>query len=252
MTDQGEGDAYIESEPEQWGSTRPGSNRPRWLSAVTISAIVLGSLFGCCGIAGIGGLVAGRFMNPAFAQAQAKAQESPNMARVQAEMFERSAEFQQRIFPLSMTSSAIGLLHALGLIVAGVAAYGARAFGRRMLSVLCLVGIAVELVGGYVGLYVATEQNAIMAPMMDQMMQAATEHGVAEPNEEQRRAQDMARGFMSSAFQVGNVFSWAMIIGFFLVKTSYYVACALYLRRKDVVAFFEPKAAAGAALPNDG
>ena len=218
-----------------WDSTRPDSGRPKWLSAVTISAIVMGCMFGCCGIAGIGGLVVGRVMSPAAMQAPTR---DERIANIQKQYMERNAAFQARIFPLAMGSGLLALAHAVALAIAGVLAYRVRAIGRRMLATLCIAGIAIELVSGYIGVYVATEQNAVMGPLMEEMM---TETVKDQPNQsaQQKRALDLTRGFMAAAFKAGNVFSWLTVIGFFVVKSAYYLASALYLRRPEVAAYYE-------------
>jgi hypothetical protein len=38
---------------------------------------------------------------------------------------------------------------------------------------------------------------------------------------------------------ITSVFTWLTILGFLLVKASYYILCARYLRRPDVVGYFE-------------
>jgi hypothetical protein len=237
-----ENDEQAAQDPE-WSSTRPGSGRPKWLSAVSISAIVMGCLFGCCGLAGIGGLVAGSVMNPAALPPTAQDQ---HFEQFQRQYMERSAAFQRRTLPLSLTSSGLALVHAALLAVAGGLAYRANKLGRRLLAALCFAGIAVELVSGYVGLYVASEQNAVMAPLMDEMMKKSANAGPAQ-SEQQKRALETTRGFMAMAFKAGNVFSWLTVLGFFVVKSAYYLICALYLRRADVIAYFEPQAAPAAA-----
>ena len=223
------------AQPSDLGSTPPGIARPKWLSAVTISAIVIGCLFGCCGLAGIGGLVVGRAMDPAAMHAPTRDQ---RLAAIQKQYMERSAAFQARIFPMSMASGLLALAHAAALAAAGVLAYRVRSSGRRALATLSLAGIAIELVSGYVGLYVAVEQNAVMAPLMNDMMEQ-TVSGQPNQSVEQKRALDVTRGFMAGAFKAGTVFSWLTVIGFFVVKTAYYLACALYLRRREVVCYYE-------------
>ena len=224
-----------EAQSPEWESIRPGTGRPKWLSALTIAAIVLGSLFGCCGIAGIGSMVAGQAMNPAIMQ---QSQGNPQVDTVQKRYFERTAAFQKKIFPLSLTSGLLGLLHAFGLITAGVLAYRASELGRRLLVGLCFAGIAVELVSGYVGLYTANEQSAMMAPMMEELAQAP-QGADAQQDEQARRTMQASRGVMSMALKAGSVFGWLTIIGFFLVKSGFYIGCALYLRRAEVVQFFQ-------------
>jgi hypothetical protein len=215
------------------------SARPKGLSGFTISAMVVGSLFGCCGVTSLGGLVANRAISPAMLEASTQGMDE-DMARAQRKMMQRTNELQARVFPLSMTSGLVGLLHSLALVIAAVAAQNARPSGRRMLELVCLIGLGVELINGGFGLYVAREQSGISEEMIKATFAQGADRGVAgAPDADQQRAQETARSFGAGAAKIGSILGIAMLVGFFVLKTGFYIACALYMRRKDVIAFFE-------------
>jgi hypothetical protein len=192
--------------------------------------MVLGGMFGCCGVTTLGGQVMNRAMNPMMAQLGANDPKNPEAAA----FMKRSAELQARIFPFALTTGVLGLLHSIALLVAGIMAQNGRASGRGLLALVCLVGIGVELINGGVGLYVSSETNAIAENVMK-----ATFAGRAHPTPDQKQAQEMGQKFASGAARAGSILGMLMIVFFFAIKTAYYVVTARYLQRKDVVDFFE-------------
>lgn len=60
---------------------------------------------------------------------------------------------------------------------------------------------------------------------------------------QQRAMDDQSRELMTKfgtgAARVGSVLGVLMVLGFFAVKVAYYTCAVLYLRRKDVIDYFE-------------
>jgi hypothetical protein len=205
--------------------------------------MVLGGLFGCCGVASLGGQVMNRAVNPLMEQMTANAPQNEELRR----FTERNAALQARIFPLALTSGLLALLHSLALVVGGIMAYSGRASGRSVLVAVCAAGVAVELINGGLGLYLTRETNAMTAEMMKATFANQPDAQGAEQTPEEKQAQELGQKFASGAARAGSIVGIAMVVTFFALKTAFYVATVLYLRRKDVVDFFEtPRAAASA------
>jgi hypothetical protein len=213
----------------------PADPRPKWLSLVTVSAIVAGCMFGCCGMWSVGGLFAQQAMP---ADLMDKAMGGGRAGEAQREYLKRSLELQQEMFPLALTSGTLALGHAGALLAGAILAYRRSAFGRRLLVATLFVGVAVELVTAYVGMSAAQRQNEALKPFMAQNLQAAGND--EESAETARQIGDMIAG-------VTSVFTWLTVLGFLVVKAAYYLACALYLRRSEVVRFYEEPAPAVAS-----
>jgi hypothetical protein len=201
--------------------------------------MVLGGLFGCCGVTTLGGQVMNRAMNPMMGKMMTGDPESP-AAR---EFMERTSAAQARIFPFALTTGLLALLHSIALVVAGIMAYNGRASGRGVLALVCLVGIGVELINGGISIYMTRETDALTAEAMKATFAAQP----AEPTPEQKQAHEMGQKFASGAARAGSILGMLMIVFIFAIKTGYYVATALYLRRKDVVDFFEAPRSTAAA-----
>jgi hypothetical protein len=216
----------------------PGA-KPKWLSALAITAMVLGGLFGCCGVTSLGGQVMNRAINPMMAQMTASDPQNPEVAA----FMERNAQLQARIFPFALTTGLLGLLHSIALLVAGIMTQNGRASGRGLLVLVCLVGIAVELINGGVSVYVSRETNA----MTEQMMKATFAAQRADPTPEDKQAQEMGQKFASGAARAGSILGIVMIVFFFAIKTAYYIVTARYLQRKDVLEYFETPRSTAAA-----
>ena len=109
--------------------TADAKSQPKWMNPIIVAAMVLGSLFGCCGITSVGGAAVGRDVSVATLEVQAQSAKDPAAA----EMIRRSAKlqkaFQDRTYPLSMTVAVIGLLQSLALGIAGSVA-GHAGFSR--------------------------------------------------------------------------------------------------------------------------
>jgi hypothetical protein len=205
--------------------------------------MVLGGLFGCCGITSLGGQVMNRAMNPMMQQLTASDPQNPAAN----EFMERNAAFQARIFPIALTTGLLGLLHAIALLTGGIMAYNGRASGRSLLALVCTIGIGVELVNGGLGLYLSRETNAMTEEMMKTTFAAGTPAAGTEQTEEQKQAQEMGQKFASGAARAGSILGIVMLVFFFVLKTGYYVLSVLYLRREDVVRFFEAPRSSAAA-----
>jgi len=193
--------------------------------------MVLGGLFGCCGITSLGGQVMNRAMNPLMEQMMAGDPQS-GAAR---EFMDRNAAVQARVFPYALTAGLLGLLHSIALVVAGIMAQNGRASGRGLLALVCMVGLGVELVSGGISIHVSRETSAATADMMNASFAAQP----GEQTPEQKQAQEMGQKFASGAARAGSILGIVMIAFFFAIKSVYYVLTVLYLRRRDVVDFFE-------------
>jgi hypothetical protein len=224
------------------GSALP--ERPRWLSIIAIASIVIGASFGCCNLLGLGSLAASKttssfMMKMADGSPQAKAQRTAMM---------RAQKLQERVMPLTLTAQITSLLHKLALLIAGVFAYRAHGFGRRLLLAMCLAGVLVETVDAWVGLYVAGEQaqmqESLMKDLFSQQAQQARQHtapGKPQPPQiDAKQMSGMFGGFMRIAM-------WIMIGGMALMKIVFYGISVLYLRNRDVVVFFDAADQAHAA-----
>jgi disulfide bond formation protein DsbB len=192
----------------------------------------------------VGGAVANRAMTPAMMDLGMAGDQNPQLVAAQRRVMERSAALQARLFPFTLASGALGILHSLALVLAGVMAHNGRASGRRMLVVVCLVGVGLELLSSGFGVYHASEQSALSEDMMKAAMVQPLS---AEPTPEQQEAQQMMQGFASGFARAGAVLGFVMVLAFFATKTGYYIASALYLRRPEVIRHFE--AAAPATTP---
>jgi hypothetical protein len=224
------------------------SVRPKRLSAVAISAIVFAGLFGSCNAVTIGGLVASRAIQPALMK-HANVEEmeaSSELERAQQKMMKRSQELQDRMFPISLSSSALGLVYALALGVVAIGLYKARPASRRLFVGLCAVGLGIEAARGYLDVTAMLEQNAAMAPLMEEMARASAQQAGSAQSPQQKEAAEMSGKFMSGAFAIGQVVGALMLVGFLLAKGAFLLGCALYARNRGVVAFFEARERAGA------
>lgn len=224
--------------------TGGGGNKPKWLNAITIMAMVLGSLFGCCGLATVGGAVANRAMTPAMMELGMAGGQNQDAVAAHRRVMERSAALQARLFPFALASGTLAILHSLALVLAGVMAHNGRASGRRLLVLVCLVGIGLELLSSAFGLYHAREQGALSEEMMKAaMVQPLT----ADPTPEQQEAQKIMQGFAAGAGRAGSILGFVMVLAFFATKTGYYIVSALYLRRPEVIRHFETASPAPAS-----
>ncbi|HKU38780.1 MAG TPA: hypothetical protein VJR89_11555 [Polyangiales bacterium] len=205
-------------------------SKPKWLNPLIVSAIVLGSLFGCCGITSVGGVVAGRAGTQAMMQMQNA--NDPASAELFRKVAEKQLAFQQRTLPLTLSVGVLGLLQSIVLVIAGILAYKRQAIGRRLLVAICAVGIGVEVITTGIGLYLARETSAFT----EEWMTAATAQTAPGTDE---KAREVAQKFGTGAARVGNVLGIVMLLGFFALKAGYYVFGTLYLRRKEVVDYFE-------------
>ena len=221
--------------------TADAKSQPKWLNPIIVAAMVLGSLFGCCGITSVGGAAVGRDVSVATLEVQAQSAKDPAAA----EMSRRSAKlqkaFQDRTYPLSMTVAVIGLLQSLALGIAGILASRRRPVGRRMLAAVCAIGIGVEVVAGGAALYLSTETSAFAQDMMKATFAAQSQQQAL--NEESR---EVVEKIGMGAARAGSVLGVIMVLGFFAVKVAYYVFSTLYLRRKEVIDYFEDARAATA------
>jgi hypothetical protein len=204
------------------------------LSAVAVSAIVVGSLFGCCGLTSITSLLANQQLSAAMQprMPDARAQQ------LQQKYTKRITELQAKSRPVMLTSELIALAHALALAGAGYLCYRVRRSGRSLLLALFVAGIGVEAVTGYLGLRAFRDQQTATAGMMTEMMDAAMQQGTKKTPPDPRLERSMHK-FAKGAQGIGTVIGWLSMIGFLTVKTIYFVACALYLRRPELVAYFE-------------
>jgi disulfide bond formation protein DsbB len=201
-------------------------------------AMVFGSLFGCCGVFSAGGALVNRVMAPAMMQLpDAAGGQEPEFVAAQRRIMERSFALQARIFPYVITSGVLTLLHSLALVIAGIMAHNGRASGRRVLVLVCLVGIGVELITGGIGLYHAGEQGKLSEEMMKAAMVLPSS---GEPTPEQKEAQQFMQSFAAGAGRASSILGWLMVIVFFATKVAYYVFSSIYLRRPEVVRHFEP------------
>jgi len=199
-----------------------GSTRPKWLSAVTISAIVAASLFGCCGLFTVGGLFAGQAMSAAMPKMSGDAE---------AQFLERTQAIQKEMFPLALSTGLLGLAHAGALLLGGILAYRRMPIGRRLLVAVFFAGVVVECLNGYVSALSAQKQSVAMETMVGGMMVSKGADDGDRPD-----PQAVANSFA----RLTSIASWIMVLGFLAVKSAYYIVCALYLRQPAVVAYFEP------------
>lgn len=221
------------------------SSKPKWLSAITVMAIVFGSLFGCCGVASVGGAMANKVMGPAMMQLPGAADgQEPDLVAAHRRIMERNMALQARAFPFVVASGVLTLLHSLALVLAGIMAHNGRASGRRLLVIVCTVGIGVELIAGGFGLYHASEQGKLSEDMMKAAMVVPT---AGEPTPEQREAQKTLQTFAAGMGRASSILGWVMVIVFFATKVAYYVFSSIYLRRPEVVQHFDGGAAPVAA-----
>jgi len=204
----------------------PG-DKPKWLSVITISAMVLGGLYGCCGMTSVGGLV----VNSAMQQMQ----QNPALDDAMRQVLQQQAALQARIFPFALTIALLGLLHSAALLFSGFMAYSRRRSGRKLLALVCMIGIGVEAVSGSVGLTVARETTRHTEAIMKSTL--AAQQAKQPPTSKQ--VEEMTGKIASGATQLGNIMGVLMLVVFFVIKTAYFVTCGLYLRRKEVVDYFE-------------
>jgi hypothetical protein len=111
---------------------------------------------------------------------------------------------------------------------------------------LCVVGVGIELARGYVGVTSMLEQNAVMAPLMEEMARATTDQAQASQNPQQKKAAEIGGKVMTGALAVGQVIGFVTLVGFLLMKVGFLVGCALYGGNEGVVRFFEARANPGA------
>jgi len=202
-------------------------DKPKWLGVITISAMVLGGLYGCCGMTSVGGL----FVNSAMQQMQ----QNPALDDAMRQVLSQQAALQARIFPFAMTIGLLGLVHSAALLFSGFMAYSRRQSGRKLLALVCMIGIGVEAVSGSVGLVVARETTRHTEAIM--MSTIAAQQAKHPPMNKQ--VEEMTQTIAGGATQVGNIMGVLMLIVFFVIKTAYFVTCGIYLRRKEVVDYFE-------------
>jgi hypothetical protein len=225
-------------EATQTPIAEPQLARPKWLSAVAVSAIVVGCLFGCCGLTSIAGLLA----NGQFATAMQPRMPDARMQQVQQRFAQRINEVQAKNRPVMLAGQLIALAHAVALAAAGYLCYRVRRSGRTLLLALFVAGIGVDVISGYLGLQAIRDQQSATAGMMSEMMDVTLHQGPKNAPRDPRIEQSM-RKFMAGAQGIGTVIGWLSMIGFFVVKAIYYIASALYLRRPELVAYFERAAA---------
>ena len=214
--------------------------KPKWLNPLIVSAIVIGSLFGCCGVTTVGGVAVSRSMPQVALQAQLKDAKDPAAADAFRQVADRQLAFQKRTFPLTLTAGLLGLLQSIALLVAGILAHQRQTFGRKLLAAVCVVGIGVELIGAGIGLYLSRETSAYTEDMMKATF-AAQQAQQPQLNEQVR---ETVEDFSAGAARVGSVLGVVMMLGFLVIKAGYYLASTLYLRRPEVIEYFEaPRAA---------
>ena len=226
------GEAQVNQAPEAVGTAEP---KPKWLSPVIIAAMVLGSLFGCCGITAVGGAVVGRKMPHATLEMQAKNAKDPAAAETIHRYDKMQMAFQERTFPLTMTVAVLGLLQSIALVISSILASRRQPIGRRMLAAVCAIGIGIELIGSGTAMYMRSETSAYTEGLMKAMLAADQSRQPALDEGSREAMQKLSTGVARASSVLGVI----MVLVFFCFKVAYYVSALLYLRRREVIDYFD-------------
>jgi hypothetical protein len=227
------GEAQVNQAPE--AVTADASRKPKWLNPVVVTAMVVGSLFGCCGITSVGGAIIGRNVPQATLEMQATNAKDPAVAETIQRYAATQKAFQERTFPLTMTIAVLGLFQSIALVISGVLANRLRPIGRRMLAGVCVVGIGIELIGACTALYLSSETSAYAENLMKATLAAKQRQQPALDESSRAVVEKIGAG----AARAGSVLGVIMVLGFFVLKVAYYVSSTLYLRRREVIDYFD-------------
>ncbi len=215
------------SSPEYVGST---TLRPGGITAVGVLVLILAGL----GLLGSGMGLAAPFLFKGFQQTViAEAEKNPDKPdlQFQAKLQKNAMELTERYQVPTMVSNGLILLLCLGLFVGAIMLLAGSAKGRALLAALLLVVIVCDAGKAILTYVMQKEQMATMNDGMSDMF----------------AGQDMPDEAQEVAVTVGKVASVAtliMTLGWFFVKAIFYLWSWTYLRKPEVVAWFQNKAAA--------
>ncbi|HWB08169.1 MAG TPA: hypothetical protein VG826_02905 [Pirellulales bacterium] len=208
--------------------TSTSASRPGGVTALCVLTIVLGVLGILTGLLAIGGLLFQGQMQSAIAGLQPDAE----VARVQREAAEQAEEMMQRHLVRNWIFVIVRLNVATAFLLGGIWSLGLKPAGRVTLLAAFGVGIFFELFQ----LWPTWEARELSAQMFERMAQA-----------QQRGQANPPPGFDATMKMMGQVIAtmqFAVTVGIFLAKSSFYGFGLWYLTRPRVATLFvRPKPA---------
>ena len=212
-------------------SPGPVSAKPSWLSFFRISAMLLGSTFGCCTLAFTTALVA----NPKHAEsAQYPVPQDEAQAKTFREFMTRSSALGAERAPIMLALLGLAIAQNLALLGAGLLAHIRRPRWRRVLLAVCCIGIGLEVVSSAAGAY--TVHRSGMAMIEAAKATPGLEHVQLPGPQLSGPAYGVQN--VSAAMHALSVFGSALMFAWLVAKLVYYGACVIYLRRGDVVKYY--------------
>lgn len=221
--------------------TRPGA-----LTALTVGAIVLGSITLLVALAQIASLaVQGpmqqaslRSMEPPTFPGQTPEQLERNtrVTEVQRQMMERAYAIQRRWAPFQWAVTPVAAVLAVVLILGGAWCLRGNPAGRRVLAYTCAAAILFSIVRDVGDIMLQLESSQSMGDSMAEFTRELQAGAPASPN---GPTSQQLEGLMTGVMGVATAASVGFGATWLLLKLAFYVACLVYLTRGSMRRYFE-------------
>ena len=204
------------------------SERPGWLTAIIVIAIILGVFGLLIGVVGLGSTIFGQQMQAAMAP-RPNPGITPEMQKAMDQFQKEIQAITDRYFVPLLLSSLLRVVVASLLVYGGIQALSLKANGRTVLLAAFATGLVFEVFTGVLQSFMNIEMNAAMNAYFEGIVGAMPAQG---PGSE----------VMLSIMRMSMVFGYIFQYFTTFAKIAFYVFGLVYLRRPQIVALFRNSA----------
>ncbi len=213
--------------------------RPKWLTFIGVTALVLGLVGLLVALGGVAGQVFGRSVQQQIVTA-AKQQPKNAQLQVQAEIQSAAMRINDKYFVPNIVTMATSLVACLLLVVGSVLLLKRSPAACRVMLAACLATIVTDLGKSVVGGFAQRDNMRMMGDVMPGAI-------AADPNmppETSEKIQQM----MGPMMTIMGIVVFVLTIIWFLLKAAFYAFSISYLAKPAVRGYFQ-RSDSGAAVP---